>query len=339
MRRGRLLAALLAALITAVALLGCGPGGPPTPGPAACAWHAQRSAAGVSDDLNSVSFPDTTHGWTVGGIDRPVIEATSDGGATWRAQPVAGSDGLDAVSFVDDRRGWAVGVDGLVLSTVDGGAHWARDDPQVPGGVNLSGVAFTDARHGLIVGERGVMRVSTDGGRTWSPHSAGTTEDLSRIGFVGARTGWVVAGDGAVLTTPDGGAIWRRSYSADPAKQEVVASATFLDALHGWEAGSEDDGSANHGVVAQTTDGGRTWHRHVATNHDDIRFVPVAFTDLRHGWVGTYQGDLLYSDNAGLSFGIRPDPASGEQVYAMTFRDATHGWAVGASATIMACTA
>src|ERR1700712_5458335 len=103
-------------------LAGCGGSGAAKVGTAACSWHRVPHAAPAGEDLTGVAFPDRTHGWAVGGIDRAVLRVTSDGGARWRDQHVGGTNGLSAVAFADDRHGWAVGVHNLLVATQDGGA-------------------------------------------------------------------------------------------------------------------------------------------------------------------------------------------------------------------------
>jgi photosystem II stability/assembly factor-like uncharacterized protein len=329
--------ALLAGL-TLAGLTGCGSSAHKV-GQAACAWHLRKPGTPTDDDLTGLAFPDLRHGWAVGGIDRPVIRVTSDGGATWRAQHAQGDNGLSAVAFADDANGWAVGVHNTLFVTTDGGSSWTRQDPRLTRDGNLYDVSFVDRDHGWVVGSGGVIRRTDDGGRTWTAQQPGTHEDLSNVQFTGRLHGWIAAGDGEILHTADGGATWAPVYSASSKNNEVVAGDWFLNARQGWVSGSQDDGESNHGVVSRTIDGGRTWKHQDVTSFDDVRFGAIAFVDSRHGWVAGYQGELWYSDDGGVSWGSRPTPALGERIYRMVFRDARHGWAVGESGTIEVCTA
>ncbi|MDQ6744778.1 MAG: YCF48-related protein [Actinomycetota bacterium] len=331
---------LILASALAASLAACGSSSTArAPGRAACAWHAQQPGPRTTDDLTGVSFPDRTHGWAVGGIDKPVIRATSDGGVRWRAQHVRGQNGLGAVSFTDDSHGWAVGVHNLLLTTTDGGSSWRAENSGITRDGNLYGVRFVDRRHGWIVGSQGLIRATADGGRTWAPQTAGTSSDLQQVTFTDTLHGWIQAGDSEVLRTTDGGRSWTSVYRASSQKNEIVAGVFFLDARRGWESGSQDDGQSNHGVVSQTVDGGRTWKHYDAINFDDVRFGAIAFVDALHGWVAGYQGELWYTDNGGVSWGSRPGSSDAHRSYQMVFRDATHGWAVGQLGSIGACTA
>lgn len=320
-------------------MAGCGTGGGHTPGRAACSWHLQRPGPKVNEDLYGVSFPDIAHGWVVGGIGGPVIRATSNGGATWRAQRSPGH-GLSGVSFVDAKHGWAVGIHNTLIVTADGGVRWHALNARVLHDGNLYGVSFVDARHGWIVGDKGLIEATADGGRSWRPQAAKTSVTLDKVTFSDRLHGWILTQDARVLRTVDGGASWSSTYTANAKNNEVVADIFALDPQHVWVAGSEDQGESNYGAASQTLDGGRSWKRYVAKNFDDERFGPIAFTDRMHGWVASpLNGNLWYTDDGGKSWGSRPSPTNAEMIQGMVFRDATHGWAVGASDTIMACSA
>ena len=336
--RGLILAALCGAVATCVS--GCGGSGSSGPkvGPPSCHWHVQHAHPATTDDLTGLSFPDARHGWAVGGIDGPTIEATSDGGRSWHAQHGPGTNGLNTVSFPDDRHGWAVGIHNLVLTTSDGGAHWTVQRPHIAHDGNLYGVWFVSDRDGWIVGSGGVIERTTDGGRSWSAQQSGTRQDLQSVQFTDARNGWIQS-DGEILRTTDGGAAWSRSLTATSHNDQILAGLARLSPTVGWVAGSQDDGDANHGVIAHTTNGGRSWMTHDITDFDDVRFGAIAFTDARHGWVGGYQGELFYTDNGGISWAEHDPSTIGNRLYAIVMRNATHGWAVGQSGTIIACTA
>jgi photosystem II stability/assembly factor-like uncharacterized protein len=331
----------LAALCGAIAICagGCGGSGSSGPkvGPPTCHWHVRHEHPSTTDDLTGLSFPDATHGWAVGGIDGPTIEATSDGGRTWHRQHGPGTDGLNTVSFTDDQHGWAVGIDDLVLTTSDGGARWTAQRLHVAKRGNLYGVWFVNAHDGWVVGAGGLIERTTDGGRTWTAQQSGTHQDLQSVQFTDANHGWIVS-DGEILRTSDGGATWSRALTAMSNNSQILAGLTFLNSRIGWAAGSQQDGSANHGVIVRTTDGGRAWTTHDITAFDDVRFGAVAFTDPLHGWAAGYQGELFYTDNGGVSWAEHDPSTIGNRLYAIVMHNATHGWAVGQSGTTIACT-
>jgi photosystem II stability/assembly factor-like uncharacterized protein len=336
----RIRIAIVGAVCVAIVLSGCGGSSSgPKVGAPPCRWHVSHVKPKTSDDLTGLSFPDDTHGWAVGGIDSNTIRATTNGGQTWHAQHAAGTDGLDDVSFVDDQHGWAVGGSNQVLTTSDGGARWTVEHPGLGHNGNLYGVWFVDTRHGWIIGSGGVIEATVNGGRTWTAQHSGTHQDLESVQFVNRHDGWIQDA-GGILRTTNGGGTWTRVYTASSQRSELVAGQMFLSPTLGWASGSQTDSSANHGVVSQTTDGGRTWTTHDITSFDDVRFGAIAFTDAKHGWVAGYQGELFYTDNGAISFAEHaPNAILGDRLIAMVFHGPTHGWAVGEFGTIIACTA
>ena len=80
-------------------------------------------AGPTASDFFGIDFVDQQHGWAVssqfeGRFD--TVEATDDGGATWRVQ-AAGRHLPTGVAMVDIDHGWAIGWDGLILATGNGG--------------------------------------------------------------------------------------------------------------------------------------------------------------------------------------------------------------------------
>ena len=172
-------------------------------------WATAYSEADTG--LGTIMFGDTSRGWAAGSVrtkrpggsgkvDKGLILATTDGGATWRPQTVAGDWGrwwVNDVSFADARHGWAVGgfskgvtrTGAIILSTTDGGATWR---PQTPTHVtgSLRGVAAIDAKHGWAVGIDGVFSTTADYGPPMlAPMITGFTPTSGPIGTVVSITG------------------------------------------------------------------------------------------------------------------------------------------------------
>ena len=230
-------------------------------------WLASTLPTDLTGNLGGVSFPDTSHGWTVGSrlgtgpanAAGGYVLATADGGRTWATQPVPPDVArLNRVVFPDTRHGWAVGAsDGrpALIATADGGATWAHQTlpPRVR---TLRDVAFRDAQQGWAVGNldgepgqdpKGVVLATSDGGRTWT-HQATTARDLWTLAVVDGDT--VFAGGGYGLwSTRDDGATWSEQRFALPALDAI----TFVDATRGWVTHSM------FSAVCRTDDGGRTW--------------------------------------------------------------------------------
>ena len=221
---------------------------------AGATWYAQNAgnAGNGGAQLASISFIDVRRGWAVGqsssqsGAQSAVILATTDGGATWRAQNAgsAGSSaGLSDVAFSDAAHGWAVGssydssqsggFSFLILATSDGGATWNSQEAdgagQFPGRFSsLGSVSFVDAKHGWAVGR-----------------SEDAPSDFA-------------AGTLVILATTDGGATWNAQDANSGGRRGFLSSVSFVDANHGWVAGGDFNPTtdAHSAVILATSDGG-----------------------------------------------------------------------------------
>jgi len=239
--------AVVAATVVGVLGAGLGPTsalaadrGRPTTTPVAV-W-GQPAPAGTGS-LEAVSCGDARHCWAVGrsAVDAlttttstspsssVVIDATTDGGSTWTAEPVTVSDPTDlaAVDCPDRRHCMAVGIAdddgpilGAVLVTADGGKGWqAVASPT--GSVDLSAVHCFAVADCLVLATDGSTYWSastTDGGKVWQrggslpPGLAGISHvacldatTCVTVGYVSSTPG---QGTGAIAITDDGGANW-----------------------------------------------------------------------------------------------------------------------------------
>jgi photosystem II stability/assembly factor-like uncharacterized protein len=327
-------------------------------------WTVQALNLGQGDAgrplLEGVTCVDASHCWVV--CDSGGVFGTSDGGATWARQADSNTPWLD-VTFVDASRGWAVGEayqfatpapdfgwvpTPAIMATTDGGRTWSQQGvfagsiDQAPySSVDLQAVSFADAAHGWAVGwgyEYGRMDwvplvfSTTDGGANWQAQTvpAGTTRELTGVAFSDASHGWVVGQGGTVLLTSDGGATWTR--------QTVRPVTNLLDTVcaggHAWAIGRD-------GAIFTSTDKGADWT--VQALPAGTALTGVASPDGTHGWaVGdfdAFEGDqgsadfsasvILTTSNAGAAWSLQGSPPGVRDLEAVTFADATHGWAVG----------
>jgi len=109
---------------------------------------------------------------TVVGLDGR-IAVTTDGGATWQFEEVAGDfkEPLFTVQLFPDGTGWAAGVAGEVLRRDEGG-QWKQADLGMRVFSWLRQVGFADANNGWLVGGFGTILRTRDGGKTWIPAAA-----------------------------------------------------------------------------------------------------------------------------------------------------------------------
>ncbi|HEX3933020.1 MAG TPA: hypothetical protein VHW64_20205, partial [Nocardioides sp.] len=92
------------------------------------------------------------------------LEATTDGGTTWKLLRIPGGGDLVDAAFPNATNGYTVGNDGVLRKTTNGGTAWSSLDAGVSDSTSL---AATSATNVLLVGPVGIRR-STDGGQTFT---------------------------------------------------------------------------------------------------------------------------------------------------------------------------
>jgi len=237
--------------------------------------------------------------------------STASGGPPrWVEQPSGTRASLRGVSAVSDRVAWASGSAGTVLRTTDGGATWRRDSVPGAGALDFRDVHAVSADVAYVVSageaEKGLARIyqTQNAGRSWTLQYADSTPGMffDAIAFWDAEHGIAVSdpvdGRFVVVRTDDGGRRWTR---VPPAGIPLAQAGEAAFAAGGTCLTVAPDGHAWFGTggtsgarVYHSADGGRTW---------SVAAVPV---------------------DAGTA-------SSG--VFAVAFRDATHGAALGGDYT------
>ena len=242
---------------------------------------------------------------------------------SWQKQKTGTFAWLHSVFFVDESKGWAVGGKGALLSTSDGGAHWETRPRPVED--SLQDIFFTDASTGWIVCERSIFATAegesvsyllktTDGGETWRrvEVTRGEYADVKLAGlrFADATHGWVYGEAGVLYATADGGETWARQ--AVPTRH-LLLGATFADARTGWLSGGGL-------TILSTVDGGATWRAGVVLTTRYASTNTAAQTPKSLPGVVGAQASTA--------------PLSSQRLNAVSFVDASTGWAVGAGGAI-----
>ncbi len=189
-------------------------------------------------DIDAVS-EDVAYVLSIGPGDASRIYKTTDAGAHWTLQFVAGDPKafFDAMAFWDANRGIAISdsIDGkfAIVTTANGGALWKVVDPaalppalpnEAAFAASGTNVAVLPPNHVWIgTGGASKSRVlrSSDGGHTWSvsdtPLASSESAGIFSIAFRDARHGVVVGGDykregdatNNAAVTADGGVTWK----------------------------------------------------------------------------------------------------------------------------------
>ena len=190
--------------------------------------------------------------------------------------------------------GWELGGSGLEL-TSDFGSRWRVATP--PGGLaaaDIRAARFVDSANGFVVGLTGTERQA----------------------FV-------------LWRTADGGGTWTSSPLPMPASVDAAApiSLSAPDASHVFVSLSLQQGLGRlgPGVLLASSNGGRTWSRHVLPGSGE-----VAFPTATRGWLTPVDGRLYSTNNGGQTWrrAAVPAPAGFRGTLPLaelpSFRDSTH---------------
>lgn len=248
-------------------------------------WDIQ--SVPTRSSFRGLSVVDQKVAWISG--SRATFVKTTDGGATWKVDSIAGKTTLDLrdIHAFDAKNAVAISAGeaekGLanILRTTDGGVTWTTAYTTQAKGVFFDAVSFWDDRNGIVMSDpvdnKLFLLVTSDGGATWSRvDPAGIPQMLEgEAAFAASGTCLTVQGkSNAWIAT--GGATVARVFRSTDRGRTWTASATPLHSGDGGAAGafSVAFADAKRGVivggnysqprvsyvnVALTDDGGVTW--------------------------------------------------------------------------------
>jgi photosystem II stability/assembly factor-like uncharacterized protein len=223
--------------------------------------------------------------------------------------------------------------------------RWALKDSGTD--VRFRGLSAVGRDTAWVAGSKGTVLRTTDGGALWrnvSPPGAGDLEFRDIEAFDARRAVVLAIGEGEasrLYRTEDGGTTWTESFRNTDAKA-FYDCLTFLDRRHGLAVSDPVDGRFR---ILSTSDGGRSWKvlpgdGMPAAGDGEAGFAAsgqcLVASGPRDVWLATGGGAtarVLHSADRGLTWTAAGtpvpagDPARG--VFALTFRDRTHGLAVG----------
>ncbi len=103
----------------------------------------------------------------------------------------------------------------------------------------------------------------------------------------------------SVWTTDDGGSRWVRHAvpwvpKYDPNQGSPAPTVLFVSTKMGWIAWIAKVGQVNRLTVLRTTDGGRTWTRHMQEVLPVANYVQqISFSSDQNGWIRTFSGGAM----------------------------------------------
>jgi photosystem II stability/assembly factor-like uncharacterized protein len=342
-----------------------------TNGGANWTYMTQQEQNRSYDNLYNIWFKDAYNGLAIGGAIRgSVIERTTDGGINWTpiAAPfgptlygifgigdkvwIGGSDGLIAyttdfgntwkkitpipaatiydICFAGPNSGFAAGYDGTLFKTNDGGQTWTSSyifaNNVAP---NVNGIQFLNENVGYAAHSYRLITKTTNGGNSWFavlPDSLTTTGHNYGLFFLNENLGWVcgqyTTSNGVIHKTTNGGQTWT-TYQNVVAK--AIRAIAFKDENNGVAVGASI-------TALYTTNGGATWQSATVNGMTtgDLRDV-VYLTPTRLIACGT--NAILKSEDGGHTWNLLPVSVP-NLLYALTFKDAMNGYAVGTSGLV-----
>ncbi len=273
-------------------------------------WNnaAAYSGIGCSDERNCIALGYYATNRKV----HPLIERTTDGGATWTIQ----ESGLPASLYVnriilprsvhcfDSLRAIIVCDSGTILRTSDAGQTWRKTVySNLPEPYQLLSVSFSDARHGIISTYYYFVLRTTDGGETWARDSLPLASSQSYQ--VDSTTMVALGSRYKIYRTTDGGVDWSTDTIQAKEWASVRAGITFVNRTTGWIAGSrrtpQSLGDRRNSVLLKTTDAGATWRTVIDEELEGTLggFVNIAFADERNGLVAGEGNTILRTRDGG----------------------------------------
>lgn len=354
-------------------------------------WQLVYNQPNQGNVLISVSATSPTHAWAVGvvqnmGSSQPVGLRTTDG-VGWSQMTLPAGGGAMSftiptqLAFVDEQIGWMGGVffefpneQPKLWRTDMGGMSWNE--------VFLPSAMLTDLQalpSGELFAVGGQILVRSLDGQSVEelPVAVPGGLELGGVHMLNPSCGYLTAASdeeapspqGAVLWSGDGGQSWE---SRSEGLAFRLTKAWFVSADLGWAAGADAQG----GVIARTTDGGRSWSAATLPAHppmfggdpvavsscvdvrffDDLRGLALCLACTGNCEPGseedpTYLTVFARSGDGGQSWEMDPDyeplmnaPPFGELMKAsgmfeMAFPDPNTGYLVGQNNLVLRYTA
>ncbi|MHB8419680.1 MAG: WD40/YVTN/BNR-like repeat-containing protein [Myxococcales bacterium] len=285
--------------------------------------------------INALAFPDAQHGFAAGWGGNVLL--STDGGDNWTQVFTGVVEDLLSLTFADADHGWAVGAAGTILATSDGGHSWQIQGSGLTSD-DLVAVVAASPTVAYAVGAAGAFYFTADGS-SWQTGLWPSADTLTSLALAPDGSLWAGAASGHV-------------YFAPPASPGAQA---FADQNQGL--GLTDSvvslafGDPQHGVIATghtlwyTANGGAalargTVPRVTVLSRPTPVWQAVAMPSAALAFAVGTGGGVVVSRDGGASWSWISDEVSftEDDLYAVFFLDALHGWIAGANGTILSTT-
>lgn len=305
-----------------------------------------------TDKLHGVATGVVGSGFVFGGLDKPAIVWTDDGGETWnegKADIDLKEFYLPGLWFSNNNTGWITGSKGpdksILLKTEDGGKNW-KNINLLSAIKNIGQIWFDrDGKYGWI---------NTYAGYIWNTENYGETWQQINVPSVNSHSGFfafsfehiVLAGNsGFILITEDAGKTWYTVKNDLDGEDASLCAVHFApDGKSGWAVGAEGKRVVNSGwvqlkepVVLHTTDEGKTWKKQSVKVKSRLTDVWTISSD--EAWIVSFGGyalpnfigsSILHTTDGGETWlDESQNQISWRKIF---FIDNNHGWVVGGQA-------
>lgn len=302
-------------------------------------WQAQ--SAPVSEDLISVCFVDTVHGWIAS--ENGTVLYTENAGKSWNSVTRIEDFQPSKLWFTSTQLGWITGKftnrpDTVsILRSVNGGGAWEVVFDGA--GYTLSDLFFVNDTLGWTVGwERSgndtvsLILHTVDGGDSWiMPMGPRIQNELYSVHFRDINYGQACGQDGIFFTTNNGGRNELSGWAMN------IAIPSYGKDLYDIFNGGNDYGCAvgEGGFVLFTKD---KWANHLDNNTTGGDTL-LAVTGLKDGtglWAAGKNGSVAGVQYSFLGLSVyEEDHISSHDLNDIIAMSDHHLWAVGNNGTIM----
>ena len=281
-------------------------------------WIDSDTIAANIIKTNTLSFPSSSTGYAtvvLSGSSQETIFKTTDAALSWTDlnYPSNNNAELQNLHFVDDQNGYIAvreyntGVfDMMVKKTVDGGLSWTDVSPlHPPLGSGKATLQFLTVDSGYFAVEN-IVYTTFNSGQSWNSDTLVTTygnfRDIdfwdSQYGVVGGWDG-TFAYSGILFITNNGGQTW--SEVQIPQTYSSIVAVQRVSPTHIYALGSEFTGR----YLFRSSDAGSSWDTLDLTAfaaNNSANLNSLHFLDENRGYIGTDDGQLLYTTDAGLNW-------------------------------------
>ncbi|MCX8105765.1 MAG: YCF48-related protein [Ignavibacterium album] len=281
-------------------------------------------------DIYSATFVNENIGYICG--TGGLLMKTTNGGQSWFAQNSNTSVTLWDVDFINADTGFVVGASGTILYTTNGGNTWTLSNYGITTLYKVHFVNDTVGYIGTASATTGRLLKTTDGGASWQNITANITGldgTVRGIHFVDLNTGWISNSTGKIYKTTDGGATGNIVYNIG-STTTTIYEVKFVDANNGFAI-------TTNGRVLTTTDGGNNWNliqTAASRNLYGLGILGVqSYYSTTPVLVGGDAGTILISQDNGITWNLKTNAVTFQQLQRASFPTQNTGFVVGGSIT------